>query len=88
MATGEFRRRHERKNYNTEVTFSYREKAYTGVLKDISMGGAFVTTVSAGRVGQGDEIVISIPYTSGSKHIKRRAKVLWARGDGFAVEFF
>lgn len=88
MATGEFRRRHERKSYNTEVTFSFRERAYTGLLKDISMGGAFVTTLSAGHLGQGDEIVISIPYTSGSKHIKRRAKVLWSRGDGFAVEFF
>ncbi|BBO66708.1 hypothetical protein DSCA_06380 [Desulfosarcina alkanivorans] len=88
MGTGEFRRRYERKNYNTDVVFSLQGKAYAGTLKDISMGGAFVMTLSVNQVYKGDVIVISIPYTSGQKNIKRRAKVLWTSGEGFAIEFF
>lgn len=87
MGSLEFRRRYQRKNYNPEVVFSYKEKAYSGILRDISMGGAFVTSMSAGEVDEGNVIVISIPVTSGKKHVKRRAKVVWSSGEGFAVEF-
>lgn len=88
MGTGEFRRRYERKNYTRDVIFSLQGKAYTGTLKDISMGGAFVITLSVNQVCRGDVITISIPFTHGRENIKRRARVLWTSGDGFAVEFF
>jgi len=88
MGTGEFRRRYERKNYSSDVVFSRKGKAFTGTLKDISMGGAFVMTLSVNQVQQGDVVTISIPFTSGKKSIKRRARVLWTSGEGFAVEFF
>ncbi|MCB2148903.1 MAG: PilZ domain-containing protein [Deltaproteobacteria bacterium] len=88
MGTGEFRRRYERKNYNSDVVFSLKGKAYAGTLKDISMGGAFVMALSVNQVYQGDVVTISIPFTSGKKSIKRRARVLWTSGEGFAVEFF
>jgi hypothetical protein len=87
MGTGEFRRRYDRKNYNTDIIFSLQGKAYAGTLKDISMGGAFLTSISVNQVYKGDVIIISIPYTNGRKNIKRRARVLWISGDGFAVEF-
>ena len=85
--TGEFRRRYERKNYATDVIFSTQGKAYAGNLKDISMGGAFVMTLSVNQVSKGDVITISIPFTSGKKNVKRRARVTWTSGEGFAVEF-
>ncbi|MBC2710275.1 MAG: PilZ domain-containing protein [Desulfosarcina sp.] len=88
MGTGEFRRRYERRNYNTDVIFSLQGKAFAGTLKDISMGGAFVMTLSVNQVYKGDVITISIPFTNGKKNIKRRARVLWTNGEGFAVEFF
>jgi hypothetical protein len=88
MGTGEFRRRYERKNYNSEVIFSLQGKAYAGTLKDISIGGAFVATLSVNQVYKGDVITISIPFTDGRKNIKRRARVLWTSGEGFAIEFF
>ncbi|MGA6925809.1 MAG: PilZ domain-containing protein [Desulfosarcina sp.] len=88
MGSGEFRRRYERKNYNTDIVFSLKEKAYAGTLKDIGMGGAFVMTLSVNQVCRGDVVVISIPFTNGRKNIKRRARVLWANLEGFAVEFF
>ncbi len=88
MGTGEFRRRYERKRYHSDVVFSLKGYAFGGTLKDISMGGAFVLTLSVNQVQKGDVITINIPFTSGAKNVKRRARVLWTSGEGFAVEFF
>ena len=88
MGSCELRRRYERKRYNSDVVFSFEGRAYAGTLKDISMGGAFVMTMAVNQVGRGDVIVITIPFTNGKQNIKRRAKVLWTNGTGFAVEFF
>lgn len=88
MGTGEFRRRYERKNYSSDVVFSLRGKTFAGTLKDISMGGAFVMTLAANRIYQGDVVNISIPFTNGRKTIQRRARVLWTNTEGFALEFF
>ena len=88
MGYTEFRRRFERKKYSTDIIFSIRGMAFAGALKDISIGGAFVITLSVNQVSKGDAITISIPYTNGKGNIKRRAKVIWISGEGFAVEFF
>lgn len=88
MGSCDLRRRYERKRYNSDVVFSFEGRAYAGSLKDISMGGAFVMTTAVNQVCQGDVIVITIPFTDGQQNIKRRARVLWANGTGFAVEFF
>ena len=88
MDSGEFRRRYERKKYSSDVVFSLKEKAYAGTLKDISMGGAFVMTLSVNQVDRGDVVVISIPFTDGRKSIKRKGRVLWTNNEGFALEFF
>ena len=88
MDSVEFRRRYARKNYSSDVIFSFKEKAYAGTLKDISMGGAFIVTLSVNQVDRGDVVVISIPFTDGRKSIKRRGRVLWSNDEGFALEFF
>ena len=88
MDSGEFRRRYERKKYSSDVVFSLNGKAYAGTLKDISMGGAYVMTLSVNQVDRGDIVVISIPFTSGRKSIKRKGRVLWTNNEGFALEFF
>lgn len=88
MDSGEFRRRYERKRYSNDVIFSRKGRAYAGALKDISMGGAFVMTLSVKQVDRGDVVVISIPFTDGRKSIKRKGRVLWRNDEGFALEFF
>lgn len=87
MGTGEYRRRYERKNYSTDIIFSLNGKAFAGTLKNISMGGAYVITPDFNQVCSGDVIIISIPFTNGKKNVKSRARVLWSRENGFAVEF-
>jgi len=88
MRSGEFRRRYERKRYNCDIIISQNGMAFAGTLKDISMGGAFVLTLSVNQVCKGDVISLNIPFTDGKENITRRAKVLWTSGEGFAVEFF
>lgn len=87
MGYTEFRRRYERKNYSTDIIFSVKGMAFAGTLKDISVGGAYVMTMSVNQLHKGDVVTLSIPYTSGKGNIKRRAKVIWVSGEGFAVEF-
>jgi hypothetical protein len=87
MMTGEFRRRYDRKNYVTDLVFSLKGKSYSGTLKDISLGGAFVSTISAQQARKGDEVTVVIPFTNGGKNVKRKAKILWVNEEGFAIEF-
>jgi hypothetical protein len=88
MGASEFRRRYERKSYNSDVVFSLEGRSFAGTLKDISMGGAFVMTSAVNQVYEDAVVKVSIPFTKGTKTIKRRGRVLWTNGDGFAVEFF
>jgi hypothetical protein len=87
MESGEFRRRYERKQYGSEIIFSSKGKAYAGTLKDISLGGAFVVTQAVNQVDRGDVAILSIPFTSGKKSVKRKGRILWTNNEGFAIEF-
>lgn len=83
----EFRRRHERKNYQTEVMFVTNGQMYKGGLMDISMGGAFILSNHVNQFVEGKKISISIPFTDGRKYLKHRGTVLWKNSKGFAIEF-
>ena len=83
-----FKRIHERKIYTKEVTFSYKNRAYEGHIKNISLGGAFIATRSVNQFSTGDTITLSIPFTTGHKHVKRKGRIQWTNDEGFAIEFF
>lgn len=83
----DFKRRHKRKNYQADVVFAHEHRAYNGRLKNLSLGGAFIATRDVNQVSGEDIITITIPYTSGQKHVKRRGVVKWTNNEGFAVEF-
>ena len=82
-----FRRKHDRKSYNTEIVFSHKDRVYSGTMKNISLGGAFVITSSVNQFSSGDIVMISIPFSTGKKHVKRKARIGWQNNEGFAVEF-
>ena len=82
-----FRRRHERKDYGTNIVFAIKDRAYSGILKNISVGGAFISTTSVNQVSVGDVITINIPFTDGRKHLLRKARIKWGNNEGFAAEF-
>ncbi len=87
MGENDFRRVYDRKRYTTDIIFTIKGHTYTGTLKDLSMGGAFVMTSSPNLVDKSDVISISIPFTNGQTSVNRRAKVLRKNRFGFAIEF-
>jgi Tfp pilus assembly protein PilZ len=82
-----FKRIHERKQYAVEIIFSHKDKAYAGSIKNISLGGAYIATSSVNQFSSGDIITLSIPFTTGKKHVKRKGRIQWINNEGFAIEF-
>jgi hypothetical protein len=82
-----FNRHHERKQYNVDVIFYHNKKAYSGSIKNISLGGAFIATSSVNQFYSGDTVTLSIPFTDGKKNVKRKGRIQWLNDEGFALEF-
>lgn len=83
----EFRRTNERKTYTAPVVFSHQERAYSGHIKNVSLGGAFIISGNVNHFSIGDRITVSIPFTSGGSHVKRNGRVKWINDEGFGIEF-
>lgn len=83
----EYRRQYERKNYSADIMFASGNQIFRGGLKNISVGGAFIITRDVNQLYEGELVSLSIPYTNGSKHVKRKGRVLWKNDAGFAVGF-
>lgn len=84
----EFRRKYERKPYDAYILFSFKGHVFQGDLKDISVGGAFIRSLHTRHLEKEDLVTISIPFTDGSKHVKRTGRVLWKTRTGFAITFY
>jgi PilZ domain len=82
-----FKRIHERKLYSTEIIFSHNNNAYTGHIKNISLGGAYIATRSVNQLSCGDTITLSIPFSTSQKYVKRKGRIQWTNNEGFAIEF-
>ncbi len=82
-----FKRTHERKNYAVEIIFSHQGRAYAGSIKNISLGGAFIASSSVNNFASGDLVTLSIPFTTGKKHVKKKGRIQWLNNEGFAIEF-
>jgi hypothetical protein len=86
--SNDFRRQYDRKNYRTDITFVSEKQMFWGALKNISIGGAFIKTKYVNQLYEGGLVTLSIPYTDGNKHVKRKGRVLWKNDMGFAVGFY
>ena len=87
MIQHEYNRHHERKKYGVDIVFAHKGAAYRGIVKNLSLGGAFVATPSVNLFSKGDMITINIPFTTGKKSIKRKGVIAWLNNEGFAIEF-
>jgi hypothetical protein len=86
-SSNDYRRQYERKNYSVDIMFATGNQMFRGGLKNISVGGAFVMTKDINQLCEGKLVSLSIPYTDGGKHVKRKGRVLWKNDIGFAVGF-
>lgn len=78
---------HERKRYEAGVVFSHADRLYTGSIKNISIGGAYIETYCVNQFSPEDIVSINIPFPSGKNNFKRKGRVKWLNNAGFAVEF-
>ena len=83
----EHKRMHNRKQYGVEVIFAHENNPHRGIIKNLSLGGAFISTANINLFSKGDKITINIPFTSGKKSVKRIGKIKWINQEGFAIEF-
>jgi hypothetical protein len=86
-SSDDYRRKSARKNYSTDIMFASGKQMYRGTLYNISVGGAFIATKDVNHLYEGEQVSISIPYTDGSKYVKRKGIVIWKNDAGFGVEF-
>lgn len=81
------KRAHERKGYKAEIIIIHHSRPYQGTMKDISLGGAFITTNAVNQFSVGDVVTLDIPFTTGKSNVRRRARIQWQNNVGIAVEF-
>jgi hypothetical protein len=79
------KRRHPRVPVNLPISWEGPERVATsGVLVDVSMGGAFVRSENPPAFGTTVTIVGDLPGASGAR---LPAVVRWSKPDGFGVQF-
>ena len=83
----QFRRLHERKEYPAEIVFRHADRVYTGSLKDVSLGGAYIETHCVNQFSTKDIVTLIIPFSSGQTNVKCRGRIQWLNNSGFGVEF-
>jgi len=82
-----YRRLNVRKNYFKEVSFSIDSIILPATVKNVSTGGALISTIKIPKIKIGKEILIVIPFAKKSGCIKKKARVRWVEKDRFGIEF-
>ncbi|HEX2674589.1 MAG TPA: PilZ domain-containing protein [Polyangiaceae bacterium] len=82
----EDKRVHPRVVVNTPVSYEVKNgAAFTGLVKDISIGGTFVETTEV--VPFGTEVTIVARFPGTKADLRLPGTVRWAKPDGFGVQF-
>ena len=82
-----FKRTSPRKEYITEVSLSAGAMALTGMLDNVSTGGAQLTIKRVHFIRAGRVITITIPFAEKQGAVKRKAMVVWVDGERFGLQF-
>lgn len=88
MLFGE-RRQFERKKCLRMVDINIYNQLYSGHLRDLALGGAFVEPEedSRNRSRVGQELLLSIPFGLRNGYVSIKATVAWIRFNGMGVQF-
>lgn len=82
-----FKRTSPRKEYKTEVLLSAGAMAFTGLLDNVSTGGALLIIKRVNFIKAGREMTITIPFAKKRGAVKRNAIVMWVDGERFGLQF-
>jgi Tfp pilus assembly protein PilZ len=78
-------RQYIRRPYNKRLLFTYNQRAYKGLVTDLSHGGAFIETADPFAVGS--EIYLTVSDPDGRNPFMITAKVAKRRSRGINVTF-
>lgn len=81
------RRLFERKPCSRMISIDNFKDSYSGQIRDLGVGGAFIepSYKEDSRIGQ--ELELVIPFALKQDHLKIRAKVAWSCSNGIGVRF-
>ena len=82
-----FRRTSERKEYQTEVSFSAGTLFFPAMLVNVSTGGALLSTKGLPLMMPGSKVAVTIPFAAKEGSVKRKAAVMWAKDGQFGIQF-
>ena len=82
---GQENRKHARKPYSKPVIFTSMNQYYTGIISNISRGGAFIET--RGKFKAGQIIKLMIPGTKFDESTKLKGEVLHFNQSGVGIIF-
>lgn len=81
------RRMSSRKEYQTEVSFSVGAMCFSGMLENVSTGGALLASNNIHFMQPGREITITIPFAEKQGSIKRKAILMRVEGNKMGIQF-
>ena len=82
-----FRRKSERKEYQAEISFSADTLCFPAMLRNVSTGGALLSTKGLPNMMPGKEIGITIPFAAREGCVKKKAVVMWSEEGQFGIQF-
>jgi hypothetical protein len=81
-------RKHERKAYHTAVDLTVDSLTYIVLLKDLSLGGAFIAGDHLPPVENETPVSLSIPFENKPEAVKLQGTVRRVTEGGIGIEFF
>ena len=82
------KRRHERKEYESEGRLQFENKSYPVIIENISLGGALISTNGFNSINLDDEIILKIPFTNQEKSVEIKGRVKRFIGGKVGIEIF
>ncbi len=83
----EERRMYERKDCSLQADLDDYENTYSGCIRNLCKGGAYIEAEMGKKPEIGQEIFMTIPYKRSAKYLIIKALVAWTREDGIGVTF-
>ena len=81
------RRQFLRKECIRMISINDYSKLYSGHLRDLALGGAFVEPREGNLSDIGKELLLSIPFGLREGYVNIQAKIAWHNHDGIGVWF-
>jgi len=81
------KRKHPRKSYLMPAGYVIQDNESTGLVKDISVGGAFLKPNEVKSLSIGQEIVLVIPYPDNKRNVRITGEIVRIDSQGVGIKF-